>query len=474
MKKILSFIIILSVLLLSSCEGGAGESTTTYDVLGLGSCVLYPPTTSPIKTLDDGTTVHSGFEDVDLGGRVIRIESEFDSDDWQIYEISGRDETKPEALSAAIAERNETIERLYNCTIEYVRRIDSVISEAEPAAIALFSFDAYSKTGNGYYNLATIGIDFSNPWWDRSYIDEMTVDGYLYSITGAFSLSVYDATRALYFNRDILNDAPALAETDVYSLVESGEWTADEFIRLIKLSASDAYYGITGADSAIASFYFGVGGDYLIKSDDAAGNTSFSSYGAIYEATFDTVAKIFSSEQAKILDGVSASELFKEGKTLFVSGSVAQMQDFAGMNFGVLPYPLYNREQMAAVGFQSIVDSGFYYITVPKSLNYDPAIISAFLEVYAFHSQYIVFPEYESLLKYTYLKDDKDRNMLDIIFAGRTYDIARYHGFCDAEQYVVDGIKSGSDISANWKEDKVSALEAAGKAYKNYLRENAR
>ncbi len=460
------------MLALSSCADGTHESTPPYDILGPRSCVLYPPTTSPIKTLDDGTTVHSDFEDVDFGGRVIRIESEFDSGDWQIYEISGNDETKPESLSLAIEKRNETMERLYNCKIEYVRRIDSVISEAEPAAICLSGFDAYSKAGDGYYNLATIGIDFSNPWWDRSYIDEMMVDGYLYSLVGAFSISAYDATRALYFNKDIRENTPALAQTDFYSLVESAEWTVDEFIRIIKLTASDLYYGIAGAESAIASFYFGVDGDYLRKYDNVAGNTSVSAFGPASERALEAVKKIFSSDRAEIIDGISSAELFKEGRTLFVSGNVGQMRNLGGVDLGVLPYPMYIREQIATVGYRSIVDGGFYYISVPKTLNYDPSIVVDFLELYAFHSQYIVLPEYENVLKYTYLKDDNDRNMLDIIFGSRTYDIARYHGFCDVEEYVADGVKIGADITANWKEDKGSALEEAVRVYKNYLRDN--
>lgn len=472
MKKILSLMLTVAVLLLSSCGGADVKTEATTDILGAGSCILYPPTTSPIKTLDDGTAVHSAYENVDFGGRVFYIESEFDFADWDIYEITGNDETKAEPLSRAVAERNEKIETLYNCKIERVAHTTLSSSLELPSAVCVFSSDAYSRGNGNYYNLATLGMNFSNPWWDRAYIDEMTVDGYLYSLVGSFSLSAYDATRVLYFNKDIWESTPALADTDVYSLVKNGEWTADEFVRIMRVCESDSVCGIVGSDAAITSFYFGAGGDYLQKLDDIAGNTNAYAFGKASEDAFEAVKKIFSSSGTQILDGVSSAELFKEGKTLFVSGNISHMQDFSGGRFGVLPYPAYSGEQISTEGYKSIVDGGFYYVSVPKSVNFDLALVSDFLELYAFHSQYIVFPEYENVLKYTLLEDDGDRDMLGIILGGRTYDIARYHNFCDAEKYVADGVKTGADITKNWNDDKGSSLEEALRAYKNYLREN--
>ncbi len=475
MKKILSILISLSLLLcvLASCADGAQESTT--DILGPGSCVLYPPTDDPIKTLDDGTVIHSHYEDVNFGGKTFTFESEFHDGDWEIYEVVGTDESKQDSVSVAIRNRNETIERLYNCNIEHVKKVNRELTDHFMIYpdICVFSYDAYSKGNGAFYNINDF-VNLSNPWWDEAYIREMIVDGYLYSVAGAASLSAYDATRVLYFNKDIWAGTPALANTDIYSLVENNEWTMDKFAEILRNVPIGEVNGICGSGGTLRSLYFGAGGDYLFKYDDAAGHTTFKhAFTDAFANAFNSVRAIFAADSAVINENVSVFEEFKNGNTLFASGTLGQMEHLSGVNFGVLPYPAYSKEQISEAGYKSIVDGGFYYYCIPKTINYDLSLISQFIEIYAFHSYYISFAEYLNMHKYLFIDNENDRNMMDVILKSRTYDLAYYHGFADSDEYVTDALIDGTDVTPSWMQDKGTALENAAEAYSVYLKKNA-
>ncbi|MBO5005893.1 MAG: hypothetical protein J6C89_00460 [Clostridia bacterium] len=476
MKKILSIIIshLLVVLALASCADGMHESTTTADLLGPGSCILYPPTTSPIKTLDDGTVIHSHYENVNFGGRTFTFESEFYDGDWQIYEVCGVDETKQDTLSRAIQIRNETIEGLYNCKIEHVKKTNRELTDHFMIYpdICVFSYNAYSKGNGDFYNINDL-VNLSNPWWDESYVSEMIVDGYLYSVAGAASLSAYDATRVLYFNKDILLGTPSLASTDLYSLVENNEWTMDKFTEILRNVPIGEANGFCGSEDALRSLYFGAGGNYLFKYDDAAGNTTFKhAFTDTSANAFNSVRAIFAADSAVIDENVSAFEEFKSGNTLFASGTLGDMEHISGVNFGVLPYPAYSKEQISRVGYRSIVDGGFYYYCIPKTINYDLSLICQFMELYAFHSYYISFAEYLNMHKYLFIDNENDRNMMDVILQSRTYDLAYYHGFADVDEYVTDALIGATDVTLSWVQDKGTALENAANAYNDYLNKN--
>ena len=94
--------------------------------------------------------------------------------------------------------------------------------------------------GNGkYYNFYDLDIDLTKQWWDQGFIEDITVNGKIYGMLGAFSLTSFDATWVMFFNKTVKENNDALKGVDFYQLVYDNEWIYEKFFEYAEAAKKD-------------------------------------------------------------------------------------------------------------------------------------------------------------------------------------------------------------------------------------------
>ena len=253
MKRVLSIVLALMLLCgvfaLASCGDGGNTTTTapTDDNLGPGegteATTVQTEMPKPGEDEEYGLKPLAGYENVNFGGKIFTFEAVLDNADWNCYEIAVADEDASDALSRAIIRRNDTMMELYNCGIEQVASSEGILAndfatEQCHIDIAATHYNLLGKGGGNYYNFNDL-VDLKNPWWDQGFVNDVMVDGFLYTIIGDFSLTSFDATWVMFYNKEVLDQNEKLRGTDLYALVENGEWTIDKFTELVQKAKQD-------------------------------------------------------------------------------------------------------------------------------------------------------------------------------------------------------------------------------------------
>ena len=106
----------------------------------------------------------------------------------------------------------------------------------------VISFYAYTGVilGNDDYllNLKDIPyLDFSKPWWNQDYINEITINDKLYFITGDACFTSTYYTYATFFNKNLAERW--YPNVNLYEVVDNGKWTIDYLQILLKDTYDD-------------------------------------------------------------------------------------------------------------------------------------------------------------------------------------------------------------------------------------------
>ncbi|MBE6654187.1 MAG: hypothetical protein E7608_01865 [Ruminococcaceae bacterium] len=502
MKRVLSIVLALMLLCgvfaLASCgDSGSTQTSSTTDNLGPGEGT--EPTTvqteMPAPGEDDeyGLKPLAGYENVNFGGKIFTFEAVLDNADWNCYEIAVADEDASDSLSMAIIRRNDTMMELYNCGIEQVASSEGILAndfatEQCHIDIAATHYNLLGKGNGNYYNFNDL-VNLKNPWWDQGFVNDVMVDGFLYTIIGDFSLTSFDATWVMFYNKEVLDQNEKLRGTDLYALVENGEWTIDKFTELVQKAKQDDgdqvmatgtadIYGLVTSTFGIRGLYFGAGASYVTKSEDAAGNTTFT-HGFNDNASLvaQAVIDIYADDAVTIAGYTTVGSQLTNGLTLFAPETLDKARNWsdAGLkNFGIVPHPVYSAEQLATVGYKHNVDNHLIYYVVPTTLNYDLSIISNFLELWGFHSRYIVYPEFLNLYKYNWTNSEEDAEMIDIIMNSRTFDLGYQGNWGGVDSELISGVQGGTNIVSQIGAELGGVVEERAEQYKQTLKENAK
>jgi len=457
LKKILSLLIasamIISVLMfVSSCSGGTEKTTTskeettenvTSSTAGSDTeQTTEEHTTKEVTTEPTGREKMPGYEDVDFGGLVFLFNATVSDpavnwhDDYTFWVES----IKNEAINDAVYERNNVMKELYNCSIE----VDASGGSAYSADIASGAgryigttncYKALAIAGDDYYNILKFDIDYTQDWWDQDFFRDLSCDGKLFSMCGAFSLVAYRAVWICYYNKNVYDTK--FQDIDIYQLVRDKQWTFDkmiEFIDRIKYDANgdSAYTFSEGADADIIgymstahnyrSLYFAGGCRYVTKTSD--------DYNGYFVCTLsdprgqDTIqaAITLTQNDGYLEEGYSNCDKgMANGTTLFVSnvlGQLIDVKDAEGLRLGVLPMPMASADQD---GYHHMPDNHATFLSIPTSYA-DINVAAEFLTLFAYHSYKLVYPAFLNTYKYVYAHDEESGEMVDIILNSVCYD----------------------------------------------------
>ena len=281
-------------------------------------------------------------------------------------------------------------------------------------------------------------VDFEREWWPQSLLDTYHINGAVYFLNGPIVSSNYTDTYCVLFNKQVAED---YSITGLYDLVKSGDWTFDKMFEIANAVPSNANgsgsYRFMNPHGMAVLYACG----YEITNYDDLGKPSVAETVPVELSNLaDKFSVVFSDDTLTVnIKGVRTSggedfaekydgyegfgSMFADGRGLFMFESTAgaaylRKED---VKFGILPMP---KKDTAQQDYISYVEPWVAFnVFVPKTTK-DHAVTDVILEAMAaLGTRYIKPALYDTILKGRSTNDFDSRDMIDIVFKTKKYDI---------------------------------------------------
>lgn len=458
-KKALAFILAAEMLLVSfaACTKAPDPGKET-----IGPADTDPIETDVVETDEpeipetkfDRTTVSDGLPETTFNGKDFRFIVE-ERDAYQVYS----EDDSGVGLDAEIYARNMRVEERFDIKISY---FDSEI-QAQDRMVVYCQADehiaevcAYPMTmGNTplVYNCWTNWknipyLNFEQPWWNKESIDDFTINGYCYNISGDLSLTSMAMTWCMAFNTNLMEDWGYSADT-LYDLVWDGEWTLDKMIEITAPLWADENgdgmkddgdkYGFGTPVLSETGPYLGDGLEYygtkyvpwvtafdehsIAVNEDKTALVNVLGTEKVYSALEKLVTFHHNTVGAKI-DAIDKD--FADGHLGMYTTKFNIFYNLTGnMDFtpGVLPMPKYNTDQKDYI---TCPDQIFTMFGLPSTLpKKDYEMVGVIMEALNAESWKTVLPAYyDAALKGRYSSDATMARMIELIADSRIFEYA--------------------------------------------------
>jgi hypothetical protein len=477
------FVIFLACFIIILTAAGCGDDGALQDGV--------PESTAESETAEEEYNPRAHAQDnlpdgLNFGGRTIRI-MHHEEDVWgwemEVEELTG------DIVHDAIYRRNRLVEERLNVSIKmlphggiYTNPLEffNVIRRSVSAGnddidlIAAYGFITTSLGMEGFYlNWHNVDyIDLRQPWWSADFEEQMTFDGKLYFIVGDIGITLLSRMFCMYFNKDL---AEAYEVGNLYQLVIDGGWTLEKMSELSRdiytdlngngIADNEDLYGCAIAtgnlvDAMYAAF------DFRITEKDSEGipqltmNTPkmVDMVETVYDFLYNNIGT-----HAEREEGGNPGAIFMDNRALFMPSIVEANEDFRAIdvNYGILPYPKWNKEQEA---YRTSVQLALSFFSIPITCR-EPDEIAAVAEALCVESYRNVTPAYfEIAQKQKYSRDEESSHMLDIIREGLFFDF----GFMNS--FSMEGYHNiFRDLMSNRRTDFASAYERNERRYQRAL-----
>ena len=180
-------------------------------------------------------------------------------------------ENDGDILGSAVYQRNANVSENFNVEIKekahgsrtFASSLKNIVSsndtEVCQAICTTLADAADDLTKGNIQNLANIqNINLSGQWWNQANNASWSIGGRQYFANGDITTTDDMATRAIFFNKNIMADNNIEAP---YQMVKDGKWTFDRFFEMVSAAAID------------------VGGNGMNKNEDTFGLTAQNSVG---------------------------------------------------------------------------------------------------------------------------------------------------------------------------------------------------
>ena len=348
-----------------------------------------------------------------------------------------------EVLNDALYTRNAVVEERFNVKIKGVgvawgessRLVDRSIKAGDQPydLLLLHAVDSCASLLNNQcvYNWQNVpGIDLGKPWYNQSISDLVEVNGYLPYIVSDFCYGSYPFTYAMVFNKRYVSDYNL---ENPYDLVRSGDWTLDKFTEMIKMfsedvngdgkfDVNDSYGYVTDFWLYNANFIYSTGN--LCAQKTADGQIELTLYSekltSLIEKLYDICYEGNNTFQYDIYAPCTLP--IDQNRSFIQSLWLYDLPSMRGMDveFGILPCPKYDKQQE---NYLTSVDARGGVLALPAN-TVDIERSGAITEALSAESRRYVVPAYYDVsLTVKDARDEESKEMLDILFAGRVYDI---------------------------------------------------
>lgn len=405
-------------------------------------------TTAPVETEAEKINWESsGLPEKDFGGREFTVlTAEVDSLN-HTWHLVAPDEQNGETLNDAMYDRNKKIEEIYNITITSVytnaMKADATnsINAGDDMYSLIFSkiFETYPMAQEGqlynFYDLQYVDLDAD--WWDQSMLRDLTYHDSIYHLTGDISPSTDARVFVLIFNKDLCQ---SLNLEYPYQDVLDNKWTLDRFKEYI----SDVNHDVNGdaqmdfddrwgflSQNGFSWMMYLSGGGRIVDKD--SNGELFVAYNTERNVRLATAALEVAIDKGTTLmadpyvteNGGSwpaVTSWFANGGALFRSTTLEPVpRDLRALdvNFGILPFPMLDETQGR---YYTLTEEYSRAFSVPVTA--DKEMVGLVLESLAVESVEGVKPAfYDVVLNGKVVRDEESKEMLDIIFENKIFDI---------------------------------------------------
>ncbi len=298
-------------------------------------------------------------------------------------------------------------------------------------------------------------IHMNEAWWDQTLVEDVKINNKIYFAAGDALVEDDEATWAIYFNKDIIEE---YGLENPYELVNTDEWTLDkmyEMLQKVELtngstkSYDPAVGDVWGMVVQSYDFYLFMQGCEQPMVDNTGSvpvlrvenDENVATFQKITEFYYDPVNVGVADYHGRWNEGVydQEKEIFANGNALFMPGSISYvglkvMQD-ADINYGILPMP--KRSDLQEDYSTGINAYHCAVICIPFTNNGAKLQATAYaLEAMAYYGKQMVTPEYyDRTLTLKRFEDQESGEMLDLIFTNRTYDLGSIFNFNNGNVY---------------------------------------
>ncbi len=481
MKKFLSLFFMFAIVctLLSACGPGEAENT------------LPPPDTSaPVSENGDAPNLPTAEEIGDISGDFHFLVA--GNWAWNDYASEGEEGS---VVDAAIFRRNQYILNKYdvNITNEDIVRYSSAMGNGDGYtklyreymagdsnydAAMLGTYDVATLAYNGYiHDLNDIpNLDLTKDYWDQRANADLSMNGKMYYTTGDISVADNRATYVLFFSKDMIEK---YGMDNPYDLVADNEWTLEKFGEMVKsvgtdenndgiYDKNDTFGLLTPTDTHLAIL---AAADERVSTINDAGQIELTFYSERIVNLYDQYLSIASDHahtynyQYNYLTGerkMNATDeervgMFNTGHALFYSHTMFYMDHLRDIesDFGILPYPKFEKEQENYGNLVSAWHSQF--LCVPENSK-DLARTGIILEELAYQGKQMLTPAYyEKTLVGQYTRDEESAEMLDLIFANLVYDVGIYYNIGTYKDCLASIVRTGQSLTTIYETYRTSA-----------------
>lgn len=438
--------------------------------LACAGCKEEAPESSPEDSsqaqseADTGKTDDKFVQTDEFAGQTVKIYTAAFNDKY-VTEIGSNadNETCPETLSKAIVDRTQLVEDTYGVTIEETILIDPkrysgafLTAIREFAASATFDYDIYYPCLIDAGTMAAEGllldlngakgIRIQNSWWDQIIIQDTSIGGHTYYLTGDIGLRAKNAANCIYFNKALF-DQYGVAYP--YQTVRDLQWTIDEVLSIIRnvglsqdldgdgvITYHDSY-GWGGQNGDMHNLFY-ASGERIAKSDEQ-NNLSITVYNARSANVVDKIIELMQDDAEYVLGDdffnesptpmVLLEETFMADRCLFYSGNTETALRLGNMesDFGILPAPMFDTLQGQYYTQIGAWSSNAYCIPygMSEEQSYRAQVILDALGAYSVDT--VAKTYYDVVLQYQKLRSDEDVEMLKLIFDSTGSDLGHIY-----------------------------------------------
>lgn len=419
--------------------------------LGLAACGKKNPT-PPDRT--DSETKEGTKEEITTGGDgELTPNYSGNTYDYDKFWILMRDQSdyvnemaveklNDNELDQKVYYRNLAAEKQLHVTLQFEKKSEDEVHQrvkesnmTETNAYGLVlnhGMKIFHEAIEGYYlDWNTVSaINPDAPWWSQNIKTAWTTpSGALYAANGDISYLSIGSTNGLFFNKDLVNAAQG---TDPYELVAKDEWTFENFFKVVEevgatLQSSGGYGYQSEKSRGPMDAMYATGYSTIVINKD--GDTASFSIGVDNEraiTAIDRFTTFVKGEYAKWeTDLGSARNAFKSGTVAYFDDNIkVAATDYRDMNFGILPFPRYDKE----ASYQSLVGSGTDTFALPaNTTDAFRGCMGDVVECLAYNGYTSVVPfYYDVLLKGQAMKDPQSLKSLQIIHDSLCFDLGHY------------------------------------------------
>ncbi len=438
MLKTISALVLTSLLLLTAFSCGTAEDSSKTP----SEIETTAPVTESAETTEKVLTAE--LPDADYDGYTFTL---FIRDRDDFIQDMYSESLNGDLMNDAVFNRNAAVADKFNIAVEMVRAGEIYGGGADKAILA--GEDAYDllvchARRCFYYAQSAMALDWNElkwvdlnqPWWYEDAREAFSFYNKLYCMIGDISYLNLGATDAMLFNKAIAAD---YGFDNFYTTVLNGEWTFDLFASYARTAVSDlngdgVYDHQNDRMGYLTGWWIGpiqvlYSADERICGRDEEGNMILTLNTERTVRAFEKFFALTDSDGMMILKNDDTTEIhnaFASGNSLFMDSNIKFIVQFREMaqDFGILPWPKLDE---TVDSYYANVDAGCNSFVVPVVAS-DPERTSAVLEALSYEGYKSVLPVYYDVVLTTkFTRDEDSAAMLDIVRAGRVFDIGYFY-----------------------------------------------